>query len=711
MSNAGTPINIWCIVRENRSVFKITIGEANDLIDLRKVIKEEKPIYFAKVDPDELILWRVNVASSILRNKDTPIETYLNDKLEEPTDTVGDTFNNFGGSNIRVVVEVPEGWKSYTASDGHSVELPSQIIDMLESNKFVPDLRINFKTAFRNLHVGQSITLPHLGQGPKHFAKGYQGRTLLVTKQMIDIWDELSVDSDHSIKRVLSGPMGVGKSYISYFLASKAYAEEWPVLYIADASDLNVESSDKAGAVICKYFLALNKDILTASELKKIVQFASDRNPQQVLVTVGEEIIDLIKLADRNALLIVDEHGALFEEDPPVPKRLPILGPLMNLNYWGEHYKFARECMIFVGPIQSDVFDELLQLHSVLKEPSIKEEVKKVTNCVPREVMHLVKYVDSLEITITSVSSFRQALKIFENDRAGEILILAQQYYNVLQTNERIRYYESLTSMFLPSRPTVRFDWKFLDLGLIYRYKEKGITHYFPLCPSARKALLKMYMSFDLPENIKNQLNIGNLNGDQFEEVLFNRLVCKSNTTIQLNTTDLNNNNRSVVTLQFDDYAMIKSPALSLGPGSDRVLSHGFDRYPRFDFMLGPIFIQVSVSDFVTHNSKTSTNIGKAFERMSAQAGISQMQINGRNQIEMYLDEMYGPGHSAIIDSQNRFVVTRNGTRVPGFRIVYIRGSPGIPNHSRKVREFPDVAHVTFEEITGQKNEVMEKFE
>jgi len=80
------------------------------------------------------------------------------------------------------------------------------------------------------------LALPHLGQEPKHFAIGYQGRTLLVTKQMIDIWDEISADSDHSIKRVLSGPMGMGKSYISYFLASKAYAEEWPVLYIADAS-------------------------------------------------------------------------------------------------------------------------------------------------------------------------------------------------------------------------------------------------------------------------------------------------------------------------------------------------------------------------------------------------------------------------------------------------------------------------------------------
>ncbi|RHZ82057.1 hypothetical protein Glove_114g216 [Diversispora epigaea] len=737
MSNTGTPINIWCIIRENRSVFKITIGEANDLVDLRKVIKEEKPIYFANVDPYGLILWRVNVALSILRNKDTPIETYLNDKLEEPFVTVGDTFNNVGGSNIQVVVEVPvneysikkrrieqieQVWNSYTASDGYSVELPSEIIDMLESDKSVPDTRINFKTAFRDLHVGQSITLPRLGQEPKHFAEGYQGRTLLVTGQMIDIWNKISADSDHSIKRVLSGPMGVGKSYISYFLASKAYAEGWPVLYIADASDLNVESSETAGEVICEYFLALNKDILTAAELKKIVRYARDRNPQQVMVTVAERILGLIKSTDRKALLIVDEHGILFEKDP-VPLRIHLLSPLMNLNFWGEHYKFARVIftgtaharfereymkngqyefwVIYVGPLQSNVFDILLQLHPVLRIQGIKEEAKKVTNCVPRELIYLVEYLKKFNITAINVNWFQQVLEDFENERVDMILTIAQKYYNELPKTEKTRYYDALTSMFLPSRPVVQFEWKFLDLGLVYRYKE-GITHYLPLCPPAQKALLKMYMSFDLPENIKNQLRIGSLTGEQFEEALFNRLVCKCNTTIQLKTTDINNKNKNIITLQFIDYDLIKNSQLSLGPGNDKVLGRGFDRYPQFDYMLGPIIIQVSVSDFVTHNSKPSTNIRKAFETMSAQAGISQTQINGRNQIEMYLDEMYGTGHSAIIDPQNRFVVTRNGTRVSGFRIVYIRGSPGNPNHSRKVREFPDVAHVTFEEITGQ---------
>ncbi|GBC29586.1 uncharacterized protein OCT59_008722 [Rhizophagus irregularis] len=110
MSNivpTGTLINLWCIVRENRSIFKITIGLGNDLDDLKKVIKEGKPNYFVNADADELILWRTNVASNILRNKETAIESYLNEKLEDPADTVRNTFQNVVGNNIRVIVDVP----------------------------------------------------------------------------------------------------------------------------------------------------------------------------------------------------------------------------------------------------------------------------------------------------------------------------------------------------------------------------------------------------------------------------------------------------------------------------------------------------------------------------------------------------------------------------------------------------------------------------
>ncbi|PKC68839.1 hypothetical protein RhiirA1_440353 [Rhizophagus irregularis] len=107
MSNIGPLVNLWCIVRENRSIFKITIRLGNDLYDLKKAIKEGKPNYFVNADADELVLWRVNVAPDILGNKETAIELYLNEKLENPTNTVGNTFRNVVGNNIRVVVDVP----------------------------------------------------------------------------------------------------------------------------------------------------------------------------------------------------------------------------------------------------------------------------------------------------------------------------------------------------------------------------------------------------------------------------------------------------------------------------------------------------------------------------------------------------------------------------------------------------------------------------
>ncbi|RIA93864.1 hypothetical protein C1645_818835 [Glomus cerebriforme] len=107
ITTSGTLINLWCIVRKNRSIFKITIGSGNDLDDLRKVIKKERKPHFDNFASDELTIWRTNVASNVLRNKETAIEPYLNEKLEDPADTVGNTFQNVVGNNIRVIVSVP----------------------------------------------------------------------------------------------------------------------------------------------------------------------------------------------------------------------------------------------------------------------------------------------------------------------------------------------------------------------------------------------------------------------------------------------------------------------------------------------------------------------------------------------------------------------------------------------------------------------------
>ncbi len=52
----------------------------------------------------------------------------------------------------------------------------------------------------------------------------------LVTQQMIDIWTEIE-NSKGFLRLVPVGPMGIGKSYLSYFLAAMAFASCYRLLY------------------------------------------------------------------------------------------------------------------------------------------------------------------------------------------------------------------------------------------------------------------------------------------------------------------------------------------------------------------------------------------------------------------------------------------------------------------------------------------------
>ncbi|CAB4444530.1 unnamed protein product [Rhizophagus irregularis] len=91
----------------------------------------------------------------------------------------------------------------------------------------------------------------------------------LVTDQMVEVWKELASNSSGSIKRVLAGPMGVGKSYLAYFLVSKAYSEGWLLLlYVSDTNNLVCETSYDIALEICARILAINKDILTVNDFE-----------------------------------------------------------------------------------------------------------------------------------------------------------------------------------------------------------------------------------------------------------------------------------------------------------------------------------------------------------------------------------------------------------------------------------------------------------
>ncbi|RIA94344.1 hypothetical protein C1645_734870 [Glomus cerebriforme] len=182
--------------------------------------------------------------------------------------------------------------------------------------------------------------------------------------------------------------MGVGKSYLVMFLAAKA-SENWLLLYIADAAKLDLCLDKQSSEVIVRYFLAINKDILTAAELENLVQ----KIRTDSVVPFAEAMWDMLQQKNCKILVVVDKHGVLFShKTTPAPLRLHILKPLMKLTYWGEdslgtrvvltgtaHAKFKKRYLIngmndwveFVGPLPEDIFDSLLKLHPIFGDEKI----------------------------------------------------------------------------------------------------------------------------------------------------------------------------------------------------------------------------------------------------------------------------------------------------------------------------------------------------
>lgn len=81
----------------------------------------------------------------------------------------------------------------------------------------------------------------------------------------------------------------------------------------------------------------------------------------------------------------------------------------------------------------------------------------------------------------------------------------------------------ALADIFLPEN-TLWFEWKFLDFRLIYwikNVKDESIKFRNLIYPSAKEALLDLYKNCLLPEAYLNSLVHDNLDGAQFEDILF----------------------------------------------------------------------------------------------------------------------------------------------------------------------------------------------
>ncbi|UZO20554.1 uncharacterized protein OCT59_012977 [Rhizophagus irregularis] len=649
---------------------------------LKKYIweRENNILKYLTNDASKLDLWRVDVEEVVDVLTEDDIIQKLGGKKMSPHFLFRNHFNDqLSEGKIHIIIqplppttEIPtkrrriDNWVEYTAKDG-LVDLPPILSTMLACEKFRPAPRNEFEKLLKDLQIGQNIMLPSLGQEPKNYGEDYQGRSFLITEQMIEIWNMLASDSDRSIKRVLSGPVGVGKSYLALFLAAKAFAEGWLLLYVSDANELVKPDDAKIAKEICMRFLALNRDILTKNHFYQMMSLLSrsEENEEKVYQTVASNIMDdLLKQLKEKTLIVIDEHKILFEPDPPIPHKQIRLNPLMHLNAWNQerkgcrvvvtgtaHAKFEQvylkdgmtNWIIFVSPLSSVIFNKLLSMNNVLSSTKIiRDKVTEITNRVPRELMKLSNGLNdncgnSKNIDTSKIINF---LIQFEQDRNLDFFNVAQNYYtHHLNLTQRYSTRHALASMFLPrkegdiDRDRKGFDHWFVDLGLVYRIKFRGRVQHHPLCPAAKNALLQLYKSIPLPQHKSMCVKDGNMT-DPPERIT-----------------------------------------------NDDILFRCYEGYPRFDFILGRTFIQVSISNFTANNTKSA-------------------DIEKKNQIENYLDNAYGGNHQAYIDSSTKkFIVTRNGQKVHDFHIVYICGKLGNPNHTGKVKDFPDILHINLDEL------------
>ncbi|KAF9537358.1 hypothetical protein EC957_008398 [Mortierella hygrophila] len=539
---------LFCLVdgEATTNAFPVEIESTKTVGDLKELISSNIPNTFSGVDAKDLTLWRVSIPDDDGDDEVPIVLDKVNNKDKKKLRATSELSEVFPSKppkdTIHVIVQRPppdpqylpqkkkirieEGWKPFEAPDGALVDLPPSWIDILASTEFAPAPRKDFDHLKGDLEAGHPIIVPSMGQIPKEFGLHGQGHNLFVTEQMLELWDEMDRDQERTYRRVLSGPMGVGKSYLSYFLAARAYAERWLVLYMSDAGELDRDDENESALQVVKRFLALNKDILTGAELAMLLNdYDGTRNISRNAMSVI--FGTLLKSRDRKTLLLVDEHGKLFRKAPYVPDKFKSLVPLLLYNWWGEdakgsrvvfagtaHAKYEMEILegsyrlssvVFVGPLSRHVFSKLLDTYPPLAAPAIREEVIKITNCVPRELVHLSAAVEHVRGPINIVN-----LQEWTESQTKFFFSIANTYYESRTLFRKDDFYKALAQTLLDKSGIVDFEWDFLDLGLIYRCKVVGEigTQYRILCRPARRALVELFKNIPLPDAIKRKFCI-----------------------------------------------------------------------------------------------------------------------------------------------------------------------------------------------------------
>ncbi|KAF9404843.1 hypothetical protein BGZ76_006778, partial [Entomortierella beljakovae] len=285
--------------------------------------------------------------------------------------------------------------------------------------------------------------------------------------------------------------------------------------------------------------------------------------------------------------------------------------------------------LVFVGPLSLEISNSLLdavstKFHSTVKQHvnSLRDEIHRVTGCMPRELINLAISIGTDSLTIQEVI---KKLQDYEKLRQEEIYDILQNYYLALDEWGRSGIRKALTDVFLPGnkRPSMSFDWRFMDFGVIYQYwnKRGTLTLNHPITPAAEMALLDLYKTCPLPNDYIYDIRQGTLKSADFEDAIFQLLI--KSTNMSLKTTNLVGRDEQTLELTVNGFEYLQTPPRYIGERAREILIHGSE-LPRFDFLLGYIFIQVSLSSFQVHNNDVTANFDLAFTDRTYPGGRNQ---------------------------------------------------------------------------------------
>ncbi|PKC73698.1 hypothetical protein RhiirA1_450888 [Rhizophagus irregularis] len=185
----------------------------------------------------------------------------------------------------------------------------------------------------------------------------------------------------------------------------------------------------------------------------------------------------------------------------------------------------------FIGPLPEDIFDNLLKLHPIL---GMKELHQNISNISDNKVDELLEH-------------FCGNQHMFRND-----------------------FLQCLKSLYVEQN--ISFDWKFLDTGLVYHFKDiYDFMLFKPLCPAALNALLDMYKDFPF---LRDMLKHGDI-------------LLKAMGLAGKPTTDVH--------IKFEHFILLDKDQLTSNSQHSKFLICDYECYPQFDFIIGYIFIQMAV--------------------------------------------------------------------------------------------------------------------